>query len=327
VALVLLDIGSPESEADAGAFLQRVYSDPHVMQFPLSGAFLDLLALGFSLMRRGSLRAMLRAVGGKAPERAELERLATVLALGLSARLKTRVQPFVAYRHANPGITEIFQQARGAGCRRVVGVFARTFASSAGSESMRAELSLSANEFPDLDTSMVDGFEAPAAIRKAFAVEAKNALDSIPQDERSAAHLMFLIQGQPIRGKVDPVLMRAKVFAEVVREAMGVSNPCSVAYQNGVDPHAAMLPDASEEIEQLAAAKTRALVLIPAAHACEGLFTRWELDTVLVEQARKAGIAHVRRSRAPAEGADFRAALEELVAKHLDEMEKLQAIE
>jgi protoheme ferro-lyase len=321
----MLDIGMPASPKEAGAWLTELYADPHVLQTSVAGPFLDLLAWYTSLVRRSALSSALEAVGGQAPEKAELEKLVAALALGLGGRLSRAVQPFVAFRHAKPGIVEALQQAQSAGCRRVVGVFARTFASSAGSDSMRAALALAAEDLPDLDVSMVDAFEDDAAIRASFAAEAKEALANVPESERAGAHLLFLLQGQPVKERRDPTLPRAQLFAQAVKDAMGVANPSTFAYQTGVDPRAPLLPDAAEEIARLAGQKCRALVLIPLSHACEGLATRWELDLGLVKLARELGIAHVSRANAPSGSPTFRAALEDLVKRHLDDMGRYRA--
>lgn len=324
LALVLLDIGAPTGPAEVGAYLQRLYADPNVLQMSLSGAFLELIAWGVSLSRRGALTKAVAGAGAPT-EKAALEQLALVVSTGLAASLGRTVHPFVAFRHAEPGIRKVLEQAKAAGCRRVAGIFVRTFASSAGSRSMRTLLSLEAEEFSDLDVSMLDGLEDDPGVRKAFAGEALEALGGIPEAERKDAHLLFLVQGQPVRGKEDPTLPRARAWAEALRADMGVENGFSVAYQNGVDPCAALLPEAGAEIARLAAEKRRAIVLAPISHPCEGAATRWECDQVLVEAAKRAGFAHVRRARAPAEGAGFRAAFEGLVRRHLDDMERLRA--
>jgi ferrochelatase len=324
LALILLDIGAPENEADVSPFLKRLYADRHVLQMALAGLFLDVIAWGISLSRRSAVTAALKAVGGTPPERAQLIRLSEALALGLSGRSGATVQGYVAFRHAEPGIAKVLAQAREAGCKRAVALFARTFASSAGSESMRAELSICAEESGGVDVSMIDGYEEDPGVRKALAAQASAALSSLPEDQREGAHLLFVLQAQPVRAGTDPTLPRALAFAETVREAMGAKNMFSVAYQSGVDPRAALLPQATEEIDRIGAEKRSALVLIPISQACEGMATGWELDQVLVPHARQAGISHVARARAPAEAPEFRAALEDLLARHLAEMERLR---
>jgi len=324
-ALLLLDIGAPADLKDVRPFLSRVYSDPHVLQLSLSGLFLELVAWGIGMTRGAKLTQALKAVGGTAPEKAELEHLGQGLCLSLSRSLGRPFQSFVAFRHGKPSIPEALEQIRAAGCGRVVGLFARTFVSPCGSISTRAELTLCASDVAGLDVSLIDGLEDDALVRKAFGVEVKAALDGLPAEEREAAHLLFVLQGQPVREKADPMLPRARAFAEAVRESMGVRNPSSVAYQSEVDPRAALLPQASEELESLAAAKCRALVMVPLSHACETLATRWELDQVLVPKARTLGIGHVVRVRAPAAGAPMQQALVELVQRHLAEMETLRA--
>jgi ferrochelatase len=324
-ALALLDIGAPESVADARPFLRRVYSDPHVLQFSLSGLLLELLAWGISLSRGARLAAAVKACGGAAPEREGLPRLAAALCDELSRATGRRFLPFVGYRHASPGIAQVLEQARAAGCRRMVGLFARTFPSAAGSGSMRAALSLAAGDFPEVDVSMIDGFADDSGARGAFAAAARASLDALPAQEREAAHLLFVLQGQPVKGAEDPSLAPAQAFAEVVHRAMGVINHFGFAYQSEVDPRAALRPQASAEIARLAAEKKRALVLVPISHACETLATRWELDQVLVPQAKAAPIAHVVRSAAPAERPEMLRAMAELVQRHLAQMEQLRA--
>jgi len=325
LALILLDIGAPETPKDAGQWLNEVYSDPLVMQASVAGPFLGLWAKIISMLRRRTLSSALDAVGGAPPEKSELEKLAAVLAMGLDSRLSCSVYPLVAFRHAKPGVEEALEQASRAGARRAVGLFARTFASSAGSQSMRKHLSLAADDKPDLDVSMIDGFEEAPAIHAAFAEEAKDALASLPESERAGAHLLFLLQGLPIKGNRDPALPRAQSFAQAVKDAMGVSNPSSLAYQTGVDPRAPLLPDVVEELTQLAKKKVSSVLFIPISHACEGLATLWEIDKKLIDLAKNLGVANVARAKAPAKSSLFRAALENLVAKHLEEMSSVRA--
>jgi protoporphyrin/coproporphyrin ferrochelatase len=320
-ALLLMDIGTPADVADARPFLKRLYADPHVLQFSLSGMLLELLAWGIGMSRGARLVEALRAVGGRAPEKAELEELSRTLAASLTRALGRPFSGFVAFRHAKPGVVEALDQIRTAGCRRIAGLFARTFPSSAGSGSMRAELTLCASDVPELDVSMIDGFASDLGVRKAFATEAREALASLPEAERDGARLLFVLQGQPLREKRDPALPLARELAEAVRDAMGVKNAFGVAYQSEVDPRATLSPQAADEIARLGAEKCRALVLVPVSHVCETLATRWELDQLLVPKAKAAGIAHVVRMRAPAAGAPMQQALAELLQRHLAEME------
>ncbi|MGI5862818.1 MAG: ferrochelatase [Myxococcales bacterium] len=322
IALLLLDIGEPENAADIKPFLKRLYGDPRMMRLPFGTELQKLFASFIAMMRAPKLSAALEGARGKAREREQLEPLLEALCAKLNADRGRQFVPVLGLRHASPSIPEAVTKARAEKCRRIVGLWARPFRSEA-SLSARAELALVAGEDQGLDVSVIDHYDDSPEARAVWGDLTRQAIESLPREERDDAHVLFALHGMPISGTVDPGLEEADRFARALVEAEGLKQSWSVAYACGTDPRASLLPTIEDELARLGPQR-RAVVVVPLAHACETLLTRWEIDKALREAAKKQGIKHFARADCPAGRTDFTEALTTLVRRHVEQMDELR---
>ncbi|MFN7130590.1 MAG: ferrochelatase [Myxococcales bacterium] len=316
-ALVLVETGSPESPSDVRHFLTRLYSDPFVMDTPFGAEYQKLFSSVIGFYRASKLEAALKACGGKGPERTALPELAEALAAALSAGGESW-RPYTAFRHAAPRIRDVVQQARQDGAQRVVLLFARPFATSAGSGSAAAEVRGLAADQDELPLSLLDRCDDAPELRQVYAELLREAHATLPEALRADAELLFTLRGQPIPGaSVDPSLEPARRFVDDVCARAGLGNRATVAFQCGTDPRADLSPSVEEVLERFAREKKQAVVAMPLSHLVETLATKWELDGPLQEAAKARGVSTWVRAPCPGARPSAVAALEKVVRRHL----------
>ena len=314
-ALLMVDIGTPSGADDVLPFLARVYGDSRALASPFGGDLHGLFASFKARLRAPALRRAVSAVG-PAPERAGMEALARDVAASLASD-GAPFRGYVGLRHASPTLAEALALIEADGCRRVVALHARPFASRAGSESIRAELARLGVERPALDISLLERCDDEPSLRALWGELIQQALESVAANERTAAHLLFLLQAQPIEGRQDPALERMRAAGAAVLEGLGSGLSWSVGYLDAIDPTAPLTPTAREELERVAREKKRTVVAVCAFHFCETLAARFELDGALAESARALGIAQLVRAPALASRPQLPRALAGFVKAHL----------
>ncbi|HCF56645.1 MAG TPA: ferrochelatase [Myxococcales bacterium] len=322
IALLLLDIGAPENADDVKPFLKRLYGDPRMMRLPFGAELQKLFASVIAMMRAPKLTAALEGVGNKAHEREQLKPLLEALCSKLNANGSWQFVPVLGLRHASPSIPDAVATARAEGCGRIIGLWPRPFRSEA-SLSARAELALVAGEDQGLDVSIIDHYDDSPEARAVWGDLTRQAIEGLPREEREDAHVVFALHGMPISDSLDPVLEEAKRFARALVEAEGLKQCWSVAYACDTDPRASLVPAIDDELARLGTERS-AVVVVPLAHACETLLTRWELDKKIRESAKAQGIKHFARADCPAGRADFAEALAALIRRHVEQMDELR---
>src|SRR5215813_11613476 len=104
IGVVLLNLGGPDSLDAVEPFLFNLFSDPDIIDFPLSFLFRKRLAKMISTRRAPGVIEQYREIGGKSPLKDYTLRQAALLEEKLNARIPTRV--YVAMRYWHPSTEE-----------------------------------------------------------------------------------------------------------------------------------------------------------------------------------------------------------------------------
>ena len=104
IAIILFQLGGPDSQAAVEPFLYRLFCDPDIINFP--GAFLARkpLAKLISTTRSKIVRQHYAEIGGGSPIRRLTEQQATALQLELRSHISART--IVAMRYWHPDTPE-----------------------------------------------------------------------------------------------------------------------------------------------------------------------------------------------------------------------------
>jgi ferrochelatase len=287
LGVVLLNLGAPESENDIPGYIRRLLSDRDVM--PLPWPVRPLVAGMIARKRSGNVADHYRAIGGTSPLRAQTASQAEALGRALGRGFAVRF----AMRHSAPRALQALSGLASAGVSRVVALpaYPQWTKSTSGSALRDLERAgrgigvqvLRASSFPD----------APGYI-DALAAAALPLLTA-------GCHLLITAHGVPLRALEggDPYLAEVSRTVAAVEKRMPPGTRCSLAFQSRVGRMPWTGPSLTEEVERLAGAGVRALVVLPISFVAENLETLYELDIELAAHARERGIPDFRRVPAP----------------------------
>jgi len=143
----------------------------------------------------------------------------------------------------------------------------------------------------------------------------EEAVATLPAEHRATAPVLFSAHGLPEayikRG--DPYLDDVRLTVETVTRRLNLGARARLCFQSRVGPQRWLGPTTEAVLDELAAAKTPAVIVVPIAFTGEHIETLQEIDILYKERAQQAGIVHFARARTVGCHPAFIAALADLV--------------
>jgi len=304
VAVVLFNLGGPDSPAAVRPFLTNLFTDPAIVRLP--ALLRQILGRAIAWRRTRAATENYAILGGKSPlrELTEEQGRAVEAALrgeGLEARC------FVAMRYWHPFTEEAVRDVLAWGPDEVVLLpLYPQFSTTTTGSSLTAWHAAAAKAGLTAPTSTLccwhsdDGFaEATAAIvRRAW----DRARAEVPAD--TPLRLLFSAHGlpEPIVKAGDPYQWQVERSVAAVVEALALPGlDHALCYQSRVTPQKWLGPSAEDEIAR-AGREGVALLVCPIAFVSEHSETLVELDVEYKELAHEKGVPGYHR--VPAQNSD-----------------------
>lgn len=313
VAVVLFNLGGPDSPDAVRPFLFNLFNDPAIIGAP--GLIRWFLAQFISRRRTRQARDNYALLGGGSPLLANTEKQAKALQVVLGD--KNEIQCFVSMRYWHPFADEAVRDVKAFDPALVVllPLYPQYAAATTGS-SVADWRKVAARAGLDAPTSTICCYPEETGFISAMAkltVEAweKAKLAGNPR-------ILFSAHGLPKREieRGDPYQMQiertAAAVASVVSEKLGGSQEWLVSYQSRVGPLEWIGPYTDTEIER-AGREGRPLVVVPLAFVSEHVETLVELDIEYRELATQHGVLAYERVRTVNEDDDFIGGLARMV--------------
>lgn len=321
VAVVLFNLGGPDSPAAVRPFLTNLFTDPAILRFP---AFLRIpFGRLIAARRTKEATANYAVLGGKSPLRELTEEQAAALEASLAAG-GMQARCFVAMRYWHPFTEAALRDVMAWAPDEVVLVplypqfSTTTTGSSLGvwhAAAKKAGLSVPTTTLCCWHSD--GGFaEATAAIIRRSWAEARAA---VPEGTR--LRLLFSAHGLPetIVKQGDPYQWQVEQSVAAVMAALGMPEiEHGLCYQSRVTPQKWLGPSAEEAIAE-AGREGVALLICPIAFVSEHSETLVELDVEYHELAHEKGVPGYFRVPAQNSDAGFIDALAALVRRARDE--------
>jgi protoporphyrin/coproporphyrin ferrochelatase len=307
-AVVLFNLGGPDSLAAVRPFLFNLFHDPAIISLPQPWR---RLVAGLIAWRRAPLaRAIYQRLGGASPLRANTEAQARALESELGAGHRV----FVAMRYWPPRSPEVAAAVREWQPDEIVLLplypqFSTTTTASSLAD-WRAAAVAAGLVAP---TRAVCCYPAEAGFIAALAAEIRSMLERSAPSGRT--RVLFSAHGLPekIVRAGDPYRWQVEYTAEALRAALNIPALDSVVcYQSRVGPLAWIGPATDAEIRR-AGAEGVALVVVPIAFVSEHSETLVELDIEYRHLASAAGVPSYVRVPTVGTAPDFIAGLARLV--------------
>ncbi len=313
LAVVLFNLGGPDSPGAVKPFLRNLFSDPAILPAPAPVRY--LLSRYIAGRRAAPARAAYEQLGGASPLLAQTEIQARALEAALVARGR-EARCFIAMRYWYPRATTALREVRDYRPDEIVALPLYPQYSTTTSGSSLAEWRKLAVEDQGLRVlcchplleGLVEAWAGPLAeaIRRARAA--------------APVRVLFSAHGLPERviAKGDPYAWQVERTAEALRAAtearLGELDDIDwrVTWQSRATPEKWLQPDTEAEVE-VGAREGLALVLAPIAFVSEHSETLVELDIEYRAVAERAGAAAWERVATPGAATSYIEGLADLV--------------
>ncbi len=326
VAIILFNLGGPDSPEAIRPFLLNLFRDPAILRVP--SLVRPLLARRIASARLAPATANYALLGGKSPLLEETQQQAKALEAALGeGSFGDRagglvVKCFIAMRYWHPFSDEAVRAAKAWQPDRIVllPLYPQYSTTTTGS-SLTAWREAAAQAGLAVPTTVLccyfgdDGYVRSIAERLADAYTA--ACATLPPEVK--LRVLFSAHGLPeiIVQRGDPYQFQIEHTADAVMQAWGAPDiDWTVCYQSRATPQKWLDPSTEAEIERAAHDKV-ALLVVPIAFVSEHSETLVELDVEYRELAERLGVPGYFRLPTPNADANFIAAMARLVRETL----------
>lgn len=319
IAIVVFQLGGPDSLAAVEPFLYNLFSDPDIIDFPFARLARPTLARLISSRRARHVQEHYASIGGKSPIRELTELQARALerelreVRGLSARV------IVAMRYWHPLTAEAVEQVVCGDFARLVLLplypqFSKTTTGSSLNEWRRQYARAGKGSIP---VAVIEDYHDHSMYLDSLVEKINEGLSRFQRPED--VHLVFSAHGVPVRfiEAGDPYQRQIEATTQRVCERGGWRNPHLLCYQSRVNPGKWLEPSLTVTLRSLAAGGTKRVLVVPISFVSDHVETLAEIDHEARELAHRAGIEQFELMPALNDSPAFIRALADLVLSHL----------
>ncbi|TDP44519.1 ferrochelatase [Zavarzinia compransoris] len=326
LAVVLFNLGGPDSPAAVKPFLFNLFNDPAIIRLPQP--FRYLVAKLISGRRAAAAAEIYARLGGRSPILPLTEQQAEALAQaidGLDPGYETRV--FIAMRYWHPRAAETAQAVAAFAPDEVVLLpLYPQFSTTTTASSVKEWRAAAAKAGLTARTATIEDYPTEPGWIQAQALLISGVLDRLPAGGRY--RVLFSAHGLPqkVVDAGDPYQAQVQETAEAVVRALNRPGlDWRVSYQSRVGPLEWIKPYTEDEIRR-AGAENTGLIVVPIAFVSEHSETLVELDIEYRELAGHSGVPDYHRVPAVGTEPAFIAGLARLVVSHIGAKDELRWI-
>ncbi len=318
-AVVLFQLGGPDSLETIEPFLFNLFMDPDIINFPLAFLVRKPLAKLISKKRSTKVRNNYKLIGGKSP----ILDLTIRQANALSSRLVQhgiQAQVFIAMRYWHPLISEVVSEI-------IVGKFDQIILVPLYPQFSNATTGSSINEWNrqaikqglNIPTRAVCCYPNHPALIDAFVENINKSLSKLSYVTPENINLVFSAHGVPVSyiQKGDPYQLHIEETVRRVMEIGKWKSPFTICFQSKVGPMRWLKPSLIEKVEHLANNNRKYLLIIPIAFVTDHIETLHEINIEVRGQAMLYGVQQFELMPALNNHPKFIECLVDLVAQQL----------
>lgn len=315
-AILLINLGGPDSLDSVEPFLYNLFSDSDIMGH--NRFLLGPMAKFLSQRRSPVVRNYYSLIGGKSPIVGLTLRQGEALNKALSSYGSFAV--FVAMRYWHPMIEEVVKEMLVFPMKKIIvlPLYPHYSITTTGS---------SLNEFnrlwrrigtPEIEVSMVrEWYDNPLYI-DAVCHTIQKALNTHKLSIQST-HIVFSAHGIPLRfiKHGDPYARQIEKSVALISGRLGHGENYHLCYQSRVGPLKWLGPSTEEVLKDLGEKGVKDIVLVPISFVSDHLETLYEMDILYKEKAIGYGIPNFYRAPALNDSPLLIDALKEIVLKEV----------
>jgi ferrochelatase len=309
-AVLLLNMGGPDSLDAVRPFLRNLFSDPAIVGIP--ALFRRPMAAMMSARRARKVRPRYELIGGKSP----IGPITLSQARAVDQALGPDFGPVLpAFSYWHPFVSDAVGEASrsGAGSLVALSLYPQYCSATTGTCIKDVSMSLPGTPFEN-SSRIMDSWATYPPYLDALAATVDEALMRIPENLREDAVILFSAHGVPesiIKGG-DPYLEQTLGTVEGVMDRLA-GRFYEIAFQSRLGPVKWLQPSLPDKLKELSAKGSPPLVIVPVSFVSDHIETLYELDIQHRDIARELGFTVYERAPALNTRPDFIQALAELV--------------
>jgi ferrochelatase len=313
-AVLLLNLGGPDSTDDIEPFLFNLFSDKEIIRFPLSFLLQKFVAKRIASSRAKKVLPRYERIGGKSP----INEITKAQALALKEILEEEsggdtylVEPVM--RYWKPYTKDVIDSLIEENCYDIIALplYPHYSAATTGSSinELKRVLFESGKEF---NVRYVDSFATHAGYIKSLCSRIIDGLNKF--DESSDVHVLFSAHSLPVE-----FIERGDKYCDEIKATIGAVlkqldiKKYHLAYQSRSGPVKWLEPATDKTIERLAEEGVKDVLMVPISFVSDHIETLYEIDIMFKEHAHSLGIKNFIRTESFNDSADFINVLKDLV--------------
>jgi protoporphyrin/coproporphyrin ferrochelatase len=323
VALLLFNLGGPDTLADVEPFLINLFSDREIIELPGGPRLQPFFAWLIAKKRGPSVRENYRKIGGGSPQL----RLTRAQGRAVEERLNARAghfRSFIAMRYWKPSTEEALEAIEATGMTRIVTLTMYPHYSCATTGSSESELRrvLATPRWKGrFEVSGVASYPDDPTYLDALADTVRKGLGGFSPHVRDRVVLLFSAHGLPKKfvDRGDPYVEHTMATRDGILARLNVPNRQVLGFQSRTGPVEWIGPGTDQVIKELGQEGVKEVLVVPLSFVSDHIETLYEVDMLFRDDAERAGIVDYRRTEALNTHPLFIEALAGLVERHVME--------
>lgn len=300
IAILLMQMGGPRRLDEVEEYIRVLFSDPDLVRLPAPVSWFRRPLSRFVAKRRApEVREQYRKIGGGSPN----NRITTEQAQALESELRRRgyleVHCFAAMTYTPPSTVEALREALALGCDQILALsmFPQFCGASTGASVSDLKRSCAAIGYPFEDILVVDRWSDDPGYLDALAARCQRTLAAAASAHPDPPHLVISAHGVPVsyvrRG--DPYVDEIRATVDGLLARLESKPEHTLSFQSRATPVKWVEPATDATLQRLAGEGVRNVVMLPISFVNDHIETLFEIDLLLGDLAKEAGIESYRR--------------------------------
>ena len=319
IAVILLNLGAPESLKDIKPFLHNLFSDPDIIDLPMGKILRPILAWNITRKRLPESTHIYEKVGGGSPLRKHSQKQAEALESKLSEWGVFKV--YIAMRYWHPFTEIAVEELIAEGIKKVIllPLYPQYSITSTGSSLHEFERVIEKRKDTEVDFKLIHDYHNFPPYIDALTEKIREGINKFNGVGENDLHLLFSAHGVPLSviEKGDPYEKQVRATVSLVASKLGNIFPHSISFQSRVTKAEWLGPATDKIIPELGKNGVKNLLVIPVAFVNDHSETLFELGIFNRDLATKAGIKKYEIMPALNDSPKFISALKELVLQRM----------
>lgn len=316
-AVVLINLGGPDSLDAVEPFLFNLFSDPDIITLPRGLQWiLPILARRISRRRSSIAKGYYQAMGGRSPIAELTEDQRSALEASLCQEGNYRV--YVGMRYWRPSLEEAMDKIIREGIRKVIllPLFPQYSITSSGS-GFNEWNRLVVRKGARFQTSVIREWYSNPTYILSLVENIQKGKSLFPAASQNQIQILFSAHGVPERviQKGDPYQKQIEETIQLVKMNMGTAEKFHLAYQSKVGRLKWLCPSVEEKLKEMADQKIQNILVVPISFVSDHSETLYEIDIMFKAIADRLGIPHFYRMPSLNSSPTFIRALKEIVVE------------